>query len=109
MAQKRKSRANTTTIHRITATDDASKKPTTTQSTGKVSSLKKSAISAKTQTVKKKPGVLYAVTGYFKGAWHELKLVRWPTRSATWAMTAAVLLFTLVFVALILLLDTGFN
>lgn len=47
--------------------------------------------------------------GYFKGAWIELKQVRWPDRKSTWGMTLAVVLFTLFFVVLILLLDAGFK
>ncbi|MDN5275811.1 MAG: secE [Candidatus Saccharibacteria bacterium] len=47
--------------------------------------------------------------GYFKGAWEELRQVRWPTRRATWSLTGAVLAFTAFFVILILLLDAGFK
>ena len=54
-------------------------------------------------------GVLRSIGGYFKGAWVELKQVRWPTRRATWGLTAAVVLFTLFFVGLIVLLDAGFK
>lgn len=46
---------------------------------------------------------------YFKGAWVELRQVRWPTRGATWSLTGAVLLFTGFFVVLVLLLDAGFK
>lgn len=46
---------------------------------------------------------------YFKGSWYELKQVRWPTRKATWGLTIAVLIFSAFFVALIMLLDYGFN
>ena len=46
---------------------------------------------------------------YFKGAWVELRQVRWPTRGATWSLTGAVLLFTAFFVVLVLLLDAGFK
>ena len=46
---------------------------------------------------------------YFKGAWVELKQVRWPTRKATWGLTIAVLIFSAFFVGLIVLLDLGFN
>lgn len=47
--------------------------------------------------------------GYFKGAWQELREVRWPNRRATWSMTGALLAFTSFFVALILLLDALFK
>lgn len=47
--------------------------------------------------------------GYFKGAWYELKQVRWPNRKATWGMTLAVLLFSAFFITLILLVDAVFK
>lgn len=46
---------------------------------------------------------------YFKGSWQELKQVRWPDRKATWSLTGAVLLFTAIFVVIIVLLDAGFE
>lgn len=46
---------------------------------------------------------------YVKGAWQELRQVRWPDRRATWALTLAVLLFTAFFVVIILALDTAFQ
>ena len=52
---------------------------------------------------------LYAFGGYFKGAWAELRQVRWPTRRATWGLTLAVILFSAFFVVLILLLDALFK
>jgi preprotein translocase SecE subunit len=52
---------------------------------------------------------LYAFGGYFKGAWFELRQVRWPTRRATWGLTLAVILFSAFFVVLILLLDALFK
>ena len=54
-------------------------------------------------------GLFMGVIGYFKGAWFELRQVRWPTRKATWSLTGAVLLFTSFFVILILLLDALFK
>jgi preprotein translocase SecE subunit len=52
---------------------------------------------------------LFAIGGYFKGAWTELRLVRWPTRRATWGLTFAVILFSGFFVVVILLLDILFK
>lgn len=46
---------------------------------------------------------------YFKGAWYELRQVHWPTRGATWSLTAAVLGFSAFFVVFILLLDALFK
>ena len=53
--------------------------------------------------------VLAKIGGYFKGAWEELKQVRWPDRKATWSLTGAVILFSAFFVGLIVLLDIGFK
>jgi len=62
---------------------------------------------------KKKRNILlvpvFAVGGYLKGSWQELRQVRWPNRKATWGLTAAVILFTGLFVALIVFLDWIFS
>ena len=52
---------------------------------------------------------LIAIGRYFKESWNELKQVRWPNRRSTWAMMFAVLLFSGFFVALIKVLDIGFD
>lgn len=76
---------------------------------------KKIGKSSKVKTVKptkEKKGILKVLArigGYFKGAWEELKMVRWPDRKSTWSLTGAVLLFTAFFIALIILLDMGFQ
>ena len=57
----------------------------------------------------KMPKWLKAIGGYFKGSLRELLQVQWPTRRATWASTLAVILFTVVIGALILVLDYGFE
>lgn len=67
----------------------------------------------KTPKIKKEPKgilkVLFAIGRYFKGAWIELKKVRWPNRKASWGLTLAVILFTGFFFVLIVLLDAGFK
>lgn len=105
MAQKGKA-SSKTTVRRIKATDDAPKKEKTTV---KKATKTKSKVTSPATKITKKTSDRGTLTGYFKGAWEELKLVRWPTRSATWAMTAAVIVFTAVFIVLILLLDAAFN
>lgn len=50
-----------------------------------------------------------ATGGYFKGAWTELRQVRWPTRRATWSLTFAVIAYSIFFVVIILLLDALFK
>ncbi len=54
-------------------------------------------------------GVFRAIGRYFKGAWTELRQVRWPNRRATWSLTGAVLAYSAFFVVLVLLLDAGFK
>jgi preprotein translocase subunit SecE len=76
------------------------KKPSTRKKQVKVGSAKPVPRSLK-------PFVAFG--GYFKGAWFELRQVRWPNRKATWSLTGAVLLFTAFFVVLILLLDVLFK
>lgn len=102
MAEKKTKSSNVT---RITASSaKASKK--------KVEAAPKT---AKQKTVKQKvsaPKLLKPfamLIGYFKGAWFELKQVHWPDRRATWSLTAAVIIFTMFFVGLIVLLDTVFK
>ncbi len=97
----------TTTVTRITASDEAApaKKP-------KVSPVKETKTVKSPETKKTKKRIknpLRAIAGYFAGAWTELRLVRWPTRQATWSLTAAMLGFTAFFAVLILLLDALFK
>jgi preprotein translocase SecE subunit len=73
--------------------------------------LKKSPKTVKTPKEPTNPftKTLFGIGGYFKGAWVELRLVRWPTRRATWGLTFAVILFSAFFVLVILLLDILFK
>ena len=57
----------------------------------------------------KMPKWLKAIGGYFVGSWRELREVRWPTRRATWGLTTAVIMFTVVLMIFILALDFGFE
>lgn len=52
---------------------------------------------------------LKAIGEYFRGAWYELRQVRWPDRSSTWQMTGALLAFTGFIATVILLLDALFK
>lgn len=117
MAQKKPGSSSKTTVRRITADDSQPKKQTKT-TTKKVATKAKKSSKVEASVSKKKvvkPEVKAKKDdsaksmGYFKGAWHELKQVRWPTRANTWSMTLAVILFTTIFVVLILLLDAGFK
>ena len=99
-------------VTRITAKDDAPKKV--------AKNTVKPAKAIKARKVTKKPAkasvdtsesknVFVRIGGYFKGAWVELRQVRWPNRKATWALTVAVTLFSLFFMGLIILLDMLFK
>ena len=75
----------------------------------KISKVSKTKIA---KPIKEKKGlskVLSKIGQYFKGAWVELKQVRWPDRKASWSLTGAVILFTAGFTTLIVLLDAGFK
>lgn len=112
-------------ITRITAGDKAAKpkKPsilaTTKELAGRAQTEKSSAktakASAKTKTAASKPknsksrrNPLSAITGYFRGAWQEIKQVRWPDRRSTWGMVGALIVFTAALFLVIILLDYGF-
>jgi preprotein translocase subunit SecE len=104
---KKPAKKGETTV-RIVATDDK-------KLVKKSTSPKKAKKTENTQPMEeKRPGVQFAspfraIGGYFKGAWYELRQVRWPNRRATWSFTAALLVFTAFFAALILLLDALFK
>ena len=112
-------------ITRITAGDKAAKpkKPsilaTAKELAGRAqtekSSTKTAKTSVKTKTAASKPknsksrrNPLSAITGYFRGAWQEIKQVRWPDRRSTWGMVGALIVFTAALFLVIILLDYGF-
>lgn len=112
-------------ITRITAGDKAAKpkKPsilaTAKELAGRAQTEKSSAktakTSAKTKTAASKPknsrsrrNPLSTITGYFRGAWQEIKQVRWPDRRSTWGMVGALIVFTAALFLVIILLDYGF-
>lgn len=95
---KTKDSSEQTTVTRVKAKDDqktANKRP-------KAATKKQVATDGDTAP---KKNILMRFLGYFKGAWFELKQVRWPNRRATWGMTAALLTFTGLFVGFILVID----
>ena len=112
-------------ITRITAGDKAAKpkKPsilaTAKELAGRTQAEKSSTKTAKT-SVKAKTAAsnpknskslrnpLSAITGYFRGAWQEIKQVRWPDRRSTWGMVGALIVFTAALFLVIILLDYGF-
>lgn len=46
---------------------------------------------------------------YLAESWQELKQVRWPNRKMTWKLVFAVILYTVIFAALIMVLDALFT
>jgi preprotein translocase subunit SecE len=100
--------SSTTRVTRISANDGTETKKTTTVKKEKVARTPKTATTQRSPL--RKIGLPFMATGtYFKGAWYELKQVRWPDRGATWGMTGALLGFTAFFVVFILLLDALFK
>ena len=112
-------------ITRITAGDKATKpkKPsilaTAKELAGRAQTEKSSAkttkSSAKAKTAASSPknsksrrNPLSAITGYFRGAWQEIKQVRWPDRRSTWGMVGALIVCTAALFLVIILLDYGF-
>ena len=61
----------------------------------------------------KKPFILIRpfcfIGRYFRDSWREIRQVRWPNRKATWKMVFAVLVYTAIFVVLLVLLDMLFK
>ncbi len=43
--------------------------------------------------------------GYFRGAFRELRQVRWPNRKETWKMTLSVIIYVVILAVAIMLLD----
>lgn len=113
----KKSTETSTKVTRITATDTKVKSKAAVSS--KISPKKKQADATSSKVVAATPVVktekterknfFTAIGGYFKGAWEELRQVRWPNRRTTWGLTLAVLVFTGFFVIIIVLLDYGFQ
>lgn len=92
----------TATVTRIKAKD------TKNEAVKKLKVAKKETVKSE-EPKKTSKNPVKATGGYFKGAWEELRQVRWPNRRATWSLTAAMLIFTAFFVVLILLLDAFFK
>ena len=63
---------------------------------------------SKSKSSKSRRNPLSAITGYFRGAWQEIKQVRWPDRRSTWGMVGALIVFTAALFLVIILLDYGF-
>lgn len=99
--------AATNKVTRITAKDDAPKSAQKVDT--KVQKTEKVKKQPKVTSQESKKNIFARIWAYFKGAWVELRLVRWPNRSATWGLTLAVILFSAFFVLLVVLLDMLFK
>lgn len=47
--------------------------------------------------------------GYFRGAFQELRQVRWPDRKSTWKMVLSVVVYVVIIAVFIMLLDALFT
>lgn len=93
-----------TKVTRISASDNSVKaKP------ARDSSRQTKTVQAKSVANRRFKNPLKPILGYVKGAWYELRQVRWPDRRSTWGMTGALIAFTLFFLVVIILLDVGFQ
>ena len=99
--------AATNKITRITAKDDSPKSTPVIEAKGKKAAKAKKP--RQKALGKGKKNISTRIWAYFKGAWVELRLVRWPNRKASWGLTLAVTLFSLFFVAIVVLLDALFK
>lgn len=67
----------------------------------------------KVKQEEKKPFLLVRPFVYFfrylRDSWREIRQVRWPSRKATWKLFFAILVYTFLFGAIIMLLDVFFT
>ena len=108
-SSKSSSKTSTKTKTKTASKSTVAKKPAkTTQVVEAKAAKSKSQVKAKGVAAK----LLTPFTAfirYIKGSWIELRQVHWPTRSATWGLTGAMLLFTAFFTIFILILDAAFK
>lgn len=103
-----------TSIAKISA---KSAKAKTTKSSQKVKKTKNPAVKNPLANPNEKPlkevfvlaRPFVAAGRYVRDSWRELRQVRWPNRKATWKMTFAVLLYSVMIMIFVLLLDTFFT
>lgn len=101
-------------VHRYKANESSEDDALKAKKASPAKSVKKATkATAKKEVTEKKPKKIFVpfrgIKHYFTGSWRELRQVRWPNRKQTWALTLAVILFSLFFGVLIFLLDAGFT
>lgn len=98
-------------VTRIKASDTP-KKPEEVKSTPKKKVVAKDK-KTENKTETKKVFILFrpfvAFGRYIRDAFREIRQVRWPSRKDTWKMVLAVFVYTLLFIAIIVLLDLFFT
>ena len=79
----------------------------------KVKATKKAEKNIAKEKSGKKPFILFrpfvALGRYLRDSWREIRQVRWPNRKTTWKMVLAVIIYTALFMVIILLLDMFFT
>ena len=67
----------------------------------------------KPKKIDKKPFILVRPLVYFfrylRDSWKEIRQVRWPSRKATWKLFFAIIIYTFIIGAIIMLLDVFFT
>lgn len=93
-------------VHKFVAGEDKKTSPKTSSLTKKTTPK---VVDKAEKTKEPRNNPLFALGRYFKGAWQELRQVHWPNHKQTWALTLAVIVFSLAIGGLIFLLDLGFT
>ena len=108
---KKSAKSTKTSVETKTASNIADKSVVKTSNTKFKETPAKAKTPAKDQA--KKPFILIRPFVYFgryvKESWQEIRQVRWPSRKTTWKLFLAILVYTLLFVAIIMLLDALFS
>lgn len=86
-------------VTRIKAGEKKTKKAKPTASKAKKSKIAKT----------KRQNPIRALFSYIKAAFREIRLVKWPNRKETWAMTLAVIVYSLIMIGIVLLLDNIYD
>jgi preprotein translocase SecE subunit len=96
-------------ITRIKAKDGKSPDEGGGSKTVEAEAVKKTDKKSKSEKKPKKSKELRGPIGYIKGSWQEIRQVRWPNRKTTWKMTLSVIIYVVIFGAVIMLLDMLFT
>ncbi|MDR3297757.1 MAG: preprotein translocase subunit SecE [Candidatus Nomurabacteria bacterium] len=79
------------------------KKPKTTKKAVKAKKVDKK------DAKPKKQRKIFAPFRYVRDSWREIRQVRWPDRKSAWKMTLSVIIYVVIFGAVIMLLDAFFT